>query len=46
METHLFPSYVQTERLPLPSLKIGKVEVEYPIVQGGMGVGVSNSDLV
>jgi len=29
----------------LPSLRIGKVEVEIPIIQGGMGVGISWENL-
>ena len=31
--------------MPLPRLKIGQVESEYPIIQGGMGVGVSGGRL-
>lgn len=27
--------------MKLPSLKIGKYEIKYPIIQGGMGVGIS-----
>lgn len=45
MVDSFFPSYLEKERLPLPNLKIRNVEVEFPIIQGGMGVGVSSSDL-
>jgi len=31
--------------MALPSLKIGKYEIEFPIIQGGMGVGISWENL-
>ena len=31
--------------MELKSVKIGKYEIEFPIIQGGMGVGVSWSGL-
>ena len=35
----------EASKSKLPRLRIGKIDVEHPIVQGGMGVGVSNSNL-
>lgn len=35
----------ESVRSPLPPLKIGRIEVPHPIIQGGMGVGVSHSGL-
>ncbi|MGC8868287.1 MAG: 2-nitropropane dioxygenase [Sulfurihydrogenibium sp.] len=31
--------------MALPTLRIGKYEIEYPIIQGGMGVGISWENL-
>jgi len=31
--------------MALPPLRIGKHEVQYPIIQGGMGVGISWENL-
>jgi nitronate monooxygenase len=31
--------------LSLPELKIGRVQSKYPIIQGGMGVGISRARL-
>lgn len=36
-----FESLVKQSVSPLPSLKIRNLEVPYPIIQGGMGIGVS-----
>ena len=36
-----FASLVEKPAPELPSLKIGKLEVPYPIIQGGMGIGIS-----
>ncbi len=34
-----------SENSPIPGLKIGHIESKYPIIQGGMGVGISMSGL-
>ena len=39
------PKALRAEAEPLPRLRIGKLDLPYPIVQGGMGVGVSWSHL-
>jgi nitronate monooxygenase len=36
-----FEALVEHQAAPLPSLKIRNLEVPYPIIQGGMGIGVS-----
>ena len=36
---------MHTDRKTLKPLKIGELTVEKPIIQGGMGVGVSRSNL-
>ena len=36
-----FDALVEKPAPPLPSLKIRNLEVPYPIIQGGMGIGVS-----
>ena len=36
---------MHTDRKMLKPLKIGELTVEKPIIQGGMGVGVSRSNL-
>lgn len=36
---------MHTDRKTLKPLKIGELTVEKPIIQGGMGVGVSRSSL-
>ena len=36
-----FEGLVEKPAATLPSLKIGNLEVPYPIIQGGMGIGVS-----
>jgi nitronate monooxygenase len=37
----VFENLVEKAAPALPSLKIGHLEVPYPIIQGGMGIGVS-----
>lgn len=37
----VFQTLVENPAPPLPSLKIRNLEVPYPIIQGGMGIGVS-----
>ena len=39
------PRSLQSGVEPLPRLRIGKLDLPYPIIQGGMGVGVSWSRL-
>jgi nitronate monooxygenase len=39
--TPAFESLVEKPAPPLPSLKIRNLEVPYPIIQGGMGIGIS-----
>ncbi len=40
-----FPRALAPEAEPLPRMRIGKLDLPYPIIQGGMGVGVSWSHL-
>ncbi len=40
-----FPKALATAPEPLPRLRIGRLDLPYPIIQGGMGVGVSWSRL-
>ena len=36
-----FETLVETPAKPLPTLKIRNLEVTYPVIQGGMGIGIS-----